>query len=326
MEYVHMGNKKLWIISDQNEDYATEHVLQILHKAIELKRSHKDEVSVVCVGVNKEEQFKTLFQYGADGIVFCEQQEEYGISFFVECIASLLKDKLPDVILFPASITGKQTAAILSVRYRAGLTACCTDIQYAHDMDRFVFIRPAMSDSVLAEITCINDKLQMCTIKENIFESAFVTNEIRWNMEYYVYTDKESERKVEVLERKTINLKERVDIKSAKIIFVVGRGMKHCMDLCQTVAEKYGAVIVGTKAAVEENMIHENRQIGQSGISISPDICISFGVSGASQHMVGIKGARLIIAVNSDNTAPIFDYADYVIVDKGENVLHELVL
>ncbi|QUI21900.1 electron transfer flavoprotein subunit alpha/FixB family protein [Vallitalea pronyensis] len=321
-----MGNKKLWIISDQHEAYATEHVLQILHKALKLKKSQEDEVSVVCVGLNREEQFKTLFQYGANRIIFCEQKSEYSISFFVECIASLLKDKQPDVILFPASITGKQTAAILSVRYRAGLTACCTDIQYDHDMDRYVFIRPAMSESVLAEITCINDKLQMCTIKENIFDSAFVTNEICWNIADYTYEEKEAMRKVQVLERKALNLKERVDIKSAKIVFVVGRGMKHCMDLCQTVAQKYGAVIVGTKAAVEEKMIHENRQIGQSGISISPDICLSFGVSGASQHVVGIKGARLIIAVNPDKNAPIFEYADYVIVDKGEHILQELAL
>lgn len=323
--YIWGGIKKIWIISDQDVQYATEHVLQILHKGIELKRNDKDEVSVICVGVGQQEQFERLFQYGADRIIFCEQKEAYSISFYVECIATILQDKLPDVILFPASITGRQTAAILSVRYGAGLTACCTDVQYDSEMDRYVFIRPAMSESVLAKITCINEKLQMCTIKENIFESAFVNNAIRFNMAYYSYTERDLERKVEVLERKALNLKERVDIKSAKVVFVVGRGMKHCMDLCKTVARKYDAIIVGTKAAVEEKMIHQNRQIGQSGMSINPDICVAFGVSGAMQHMVGIKGAQLIIAVNTDKkNAPIFEYADYVVVDKGENVLTEL--
>ncbi|GMQ56616.1 electron transfer flavoprotein subunit alpha [Vallitalea sediminicola] len=319
-----MGNKKIWIISDENVQYATEHVLQILHKGIELKRNDKDEVSVICVGVSREDQFQKLFQYGADRVILCEHEEKYSISFYVKCIAAMLQDKLPDIILFPASIAGRQTAAILAVRYGAGLTACCTDVQYDGEMDRYVFIRPAMSESVLAKITCINEKLQMCTIKENIFESAFVTSDTRFNMEYYSYTESESERDIEILERKELDLREQVDIKSAKVIFIVGRGMKHSMDLCKTVAREYGAVIVGTKAAVEEKMIQENRQIGQSGMSISPDICVAFGVSGATQHMVGIKGAQLIIAVNTDKNAPIFEYSDYVIVDKGENVLTEL--
>ncbi len=324
MEYVHMGNKKIWIINDQDVQYATEHVLQILHKGIRLKRNDNDEVSVICVGVNREDEFKKLFKYGADRVIFCEQREGYSISLYVKCVATMLEDKLPDVILFPASITGRQTAAMLSVRFNAGLTACCTDIKYDGDKERYVFIRPAMSESVLAKITCINEKLQMCTIKENIFESRFVTNEITFNMEYFSYTEKGLDKNIEVLERKALDLKERVDIKSAKIVFVVGRGMKHSMDLCKTVARQYGAVVVGTKAAVEEKMIQENRQIGQSGISISPDICVALGVSGATQHMVGIKGAQVIIAVNTDVNAPIFEYSDYVIVDKGENILAEL--
>ncbi|GKX30083.1 electron transfer flavoprotein subunit alpha [Vallitalea longa] len=319
-----MRNKKIWIISDQDKRYATEHLLQILHKGIELRRNDKDEVSVICVGMSREDQFEKLFQYGADRIIFCEQNEGYSISLYVKCIEAMLQDKMPDVILFPASITGRQTAAILSVRFGAGLTACCTDVQYDNEVDRYVFIRPAMSESVLAKITCINKNLQMCTIKENIFDSEFVTNGKSYNMEYFPYIEKKSEKNIEVLERKALNLKERVDIKSAKIVFVVGRGMKNSMDLCKSVARQYGAVVVGTKAAVEEKMIQENHQIGQSGISISPDICVAFGVSGATQHMVGIKGAQLIIAVNTDKNAPIFQYSDYIIVDKGENVLTEL--
>lgn len=319
-----MNNKKIWIISDQDEFYATDHILQIIHKGITLKRDNQDEVSVICVGINREEEFEKMTQYGADKIIFCDQKKDYSISLYIECIAKLLQNNMPDLILFPASITGRQTAAVLAVRFGAGLTACCTDLEYDYKIDRYLFIRPAMSESVLAKITCINEKLQMCTIKENIFEAKLISRNIKLNVEYLTFTVKESIDKIEILQRNKLDFKEKIDIKSAKVVFVVGRGMKHCMELCRTVARKYGAVIVGTKAAVEEKMIKENHQVGQSGISISPDICITFGVSGATQHLVGIKGSQLIIAVNVDKNAPIFEYSDYVIVDKGENVLMEL--
>lgn len=116
-------------------------------------------------------------------------------------------------------------------------------------------------------------------------------------------------------------------LESSKIVFGLGRGIKgkNDLELVKKVARKYNAVIAGSRGIVEDGFIEKENQIGQSGISVSPDIYVAIGISGASQHMVGVKNAKKIIAINSCRQAPIFAYADYCIIDDFRNVFGELV-
>lgn len=113
---------------------------------------------------------------------------------------------------------------------------------------------------------------------------------------------------------------------NSKVVFAIGRGVKekYTADIIKKLAYKYKAGLIGTRAAVEEGLIDKEQQVGQSGASICPDVYVGFGISGASQHMVGIRNAKLVIAVNSDENAPIFNFADYAIVDNLNNVIKNL--
>lgn len=175
---------------------------------------------------------------------------------------------------------------------------------------------------------CINSEIEMCTVKNNVFNIGHNIDKKPVNIEFYDYKgDRESNISLYTTINRVLNKeKNNDDFTSSKLVFVVGRGVKgtETLNLLRKVASKYGAQILGTRAAVEEYLIEKNRQVGQSGISICPDIYVGFGVSGASQHIVGIKNSKIIIAVNKDKSAPIFNYADYAIIEDVTTILLEL--
>ncbi|MBE5991813.1 MAG: electron transfer flavoprotein subunit alpha/FixB family protein [Paenibacillaceae bacterium] len=318
-------SKEITVICDSQE-YDREDVLQLVTKARSLGDASKRKVSVFCVGYMDQERISTLFLYGADRVVFCREEGRFDLPYFTEVIAAMVTEIYPEVILVPATVDGKIIAAVLSTRFEAGLTADCIEIEF-DEAGELGFSRAAINDSVTATIKCINCNIMMGTVKKDVFikaagkpreesivEFTFSGEEPKCNGAWVVEERIERERKKEI------------DIHLFKKVFCIGRGVKDraVLDRIYKIAEKYDMGIVGTRAVVEEKLIEKERQVGQSGKSISPQIYISFGVSGASQHMVGIKNAAAIIAVNTDRQAAIFDYADYSVVENLESILDHL--
>ncbi len=318
--------KDIVVICDSQE-YDGEHVLQIITKARSLGDKCDSKVSALCVGHWDDGKADNLFRYGADNIVFCRQDQRFDTPYFVEIIADMVKQIIPKIILVPATVIGKMTAAILSTRFEAGLTADCIDIDF-DETGELYFSRAAINDSVIAKIKCINCSIMMGTVKKDVFIKKEYDRREQGTIEEFTYNGIEEKRSDswEVLERIEKEVKKDIDINSYKKVFCIGRGVKNkeTLERIYSIAEKCGAGVVGTRAVVEEGFIDKARQVGQSGKSISPHIYVSFGVSGASQHMVGIKNAEIIVAVNTDKNAAIFDYADYSMVDNIEAVLNEL--
>ncbi|MEE0931178.1 MAG: electron transfer flavoprotein subunit alpha/FixB family protein [Acutalibacteraceae bacterium] len=305
-----------------------EHTLQVLTKAKELADDSNKELSLLFVGEEKQDDFKIASKYGVDNIIFCECNKELGIWGFSDIVTETIHLQKPDTVLFLADSFGKGVAAVISTRFGAGLTADCIEILYDTETEKFNFLRAALSDSVIAKITCVNCDLQLCTIKKDVFvkkqncnwKQAQITN---LNIDLSnIYSDE----KPEILEVTQISETKKIDITKFSVVFCVGRGASSPQNIAviNSLAEKCGACVVGTRAVVEENVIDKEFQVGQSGKSISPKVYVGFGVSGASQHLVGIKNAEIIIAVNKDENAPICQYADYAIIDDVSSVLNEI--
>lgn len=309
-------------------DIINEHTLQVLTKARELANDSNKQLLLLFVGEEKQEYFETASKYGVDKIIFCNCKEELGIWGFSDIVTEAINVHNPDTVFFLADTFGKGVAAIISTRFGAGLTADCIEIVYDPNDKKFNFLRAALSDSVIAKITCINCDLQLCTIKKDVFVQKEQTN---WKQANITNLNVDlssifSDEKPEILEVSQITETKKVDITKFPIVFGIGRGASTASNLqaINKLAEKYGACVVGTRAVVEENIITKEFQVGQSGKSISPKIYVAFGISGASQHLVGIKNAGTIIAVNTDKNAPICQYADYAIIDDVNNVLGEI--
>lgn len=325
-----MENNRILIVCD-TQLYDERHTLQMVYKAKTLAKADNKEVTVALVGLFKEEIKSKIFDYGADRIVVYKTDLEIADNVFANIIFKIIELYPPELILMPASELGKTTAATLSVRLDAGLTADCIEIEL---QDNYYFSRAAINDSVIAKIKCINCSIQMCTVKKDVFalpddiylsaRSAGIVETLNLN-EIQEKINKVP-KTLEIISKVKMDTTEVTDIHKYALVFCVGRGVRqnNLLRRIRCIAEKCGACIVGTRAAVEDNLIEKEYQIGQSGRNISPQIYIGFGVSGASQHMVGIKNAGTIIAINQDPRAPIFQYADYSIIGDVEEIINEL--
>ena len=261
-------NKNIWVLCDQTKA-VTPHTLQLLYKANELAGQIEAKVSVVYIGPLPKKELEELAFYGAENVIYfqCREQDEF---VYTKALASMVKEKEPGLIIFPASILGRTLAASLSSEFEAGLTADCIEIDW--EKDGFVFFRAALNHTVIAKIKGIHSKLQMCTVKQNVFTTATVGTTGKLHIEEFIYES--SENPLSLVE--IINQKEKENsthhIGLSKVVFTVGRGIgnKENFDKLLKIAQRLNAEVLGTRAAVEEGYIEKCKQIGQSGINICP--------------------------------------------------------
>lgn len=321
-------NRDIWVICD-NECYNSEHNLQLINKSKHLAELKNTAFSVICIGLPDENAFVDIESYGVNKIIFMETVSQ-DILIHINILEQLVKERKPELLMFPSTIYSKALSAALSSRLQAGLVADCIDITVDAAGD-FIYSRAAINDSVIARIKCINSDYELCTVKKNVFMVSHFMLKSKPVIEKSIYTPQEFSDtlnpSLNILSHTLIVKKMAVEINS-KVVFAIGRGVKEkdTVDTIKKLADKYKAGLVGTRAAVEEGLIDKERQVGQSGASICPDVYVGFGISGASQHMVGIRNAKLVIAVNTDENAPIFNFADYAIVDNLNNVLKKLCI
>lgn len=319
--------KDIWVICDDLHirDVVT---LSLINKAYDLGCLNKASVTAVCIGKVHEDDMKSLFENGAEKVLYTELENpsKYEVS---EVLKQMIVKWKPELIMFTTNPKDKYLAAVCSNYFEAGLTADCIDISLSED-GKYIFSRTALSDSVIAMIQCINTNIQMCTVKENAFQKKDYHLDFPYYVEKEVYSSC-TKNHVEMEVLKSINCipkEKEQNWLNAKIVFAIGRGVSGDKILKQIreLAEHYNAQVVGTRAVVEQGLIDKQWQVGQSGFSISPNIYVGFGVSGACQHIVGIKNAKQIIAINQDENAPIFQYADYKIVETIEAILENWML
>ena len=320
-----IGKKYIWIVCEYDQ-YDSASSLQLIQKARELKDKKNAEIWVVCIGSYKEDEFEVIHEYGVSDILF-EQLDEYDTEQFTNILERMITEFDPELVIFSDSNSAKTVSAKISNKFDVGLTADCIDI-YVDDEAEYVFSRTAINDSVVANIKCINSKFQMCTVKNNLFKA--IKSKAEYDLKVHRLSEQiESQRKnnhISIISRKDNEKERSFDIDNVKIVFSVGRGIRdrETFERIRKLASEWKAEIVGTRAAVEEGWIDSSRQIGQSGVSIAPDLYIGFGVSGAIQHMIGLKNAKTIVAINNDESAPIFNYADFCIVEDINEVIEEM--
>lgn len=321
----------IWVVCFENPNEIGIHSKQLLCKASSLIKRDEVNISALCIGNYTTKILKSLSAYGADEVIYSKEIDvdyERLSSILVEIFR--IESKKPKLIIFPATEWGKCIAADLAVKIEAGLTAECIDIEAQKGKSGydFFFTRAAINSTVLAKIRVINTNVSMCTCKENAFIATekYLPASISIR-EFISKIPKKPFRSCLLKSELILNDEKNMELENARIVFGIGRGIqdKNGLDLIERIAKKYNAAIAGTRAVVEEGFLDRKWQVGQSGISISPEIYVAIGISGATQHIVGIKNAKKIIAINVDKRAPIFSYANYCIIDDYKNIFNELL-
>lgn len=243
-----------------------------------------------------------------------EGNSKFGYKDIFKILLNKVKDFEEGLIAFDNTELGKCLAAEMTIKKSAGFVAECFSLDYSKK-NGFIGSRIVYGDSMVADITQQNSDILIVTlncISSNDTRCGYNKSEFL-KSHFYIRNIEEVERKKDYL-------------KTSKIVFGVGRGVDiDTYQKLELIAKRFGAEIGGSRVAVENGIVPREKQIGQSGICITPNIYIAFGISGAGQHLVGIKDAKEIISINRDKDAPINRYADIVVINNVENIVNQLM-
>ncbi|KKL68838.1 hypothetical protein LCGC14_2120990, partial [marine sediment metagenome] len=280
-------------------------------------------LTLVILGADFDDKLGELKQYGMDEIIYVKSPllKDYYSDFYVKSITELVIDNKPEIILIGATPTGRDFAPRVAKKLNAGLTADCTGLDINLVTRNLLQTRPTFGGNIMATIITPSSRPQMATVRPGIFKRIHREKpNVQIRKIHFEFTEKDSVSKIV----KVIN-KERthVNLEEAEIIIAGGRGVgsKEGFKIIEALAETLGAELAGSRITVELDWLDADRQVGQTGKTVSPKLYIACGISGAIQHVVGMQNAEIIVAINKDPNASIFNIAHYGII--GD--LHEVI-
>jgi len=318
--------KNIWVMVERRGKNIHPVSLELLSKAWKLKRAPEEKLFAVSFDSVSEGEKNSLSSFGADAVLQLEQVsscaetpslESHNLTFSCEIMAWLLtgacRELHPSILLAGATALGRTVMPLVAVRLGTGLTADCTDLNIDTESGLLLGTRPAFGGNILATIECREAKPQMCTVRPHVFKMEKVREPEEISVIKKSYEVK-GIRVSRVLKR--VVEKGGLDITQADVIVAGGRGLGKAdgFFLLEKVAQRLGGVVGASRGAVDLGWISSTHQVGQTGHTVNPRIYIACGISGAVQHIAGMKGAETIIAINEDPEAPIFEVSDYGVV------------
>jgi electron transfer flavoprotein alpha subunit len=308
-------SKNIWVVVEKKNEEIHPVSFELLSEGRKLKQELGESLVAVHPGDAERKDIRMLEEYGAEEILQIKTDHSTPAGF--ETVADLLcmavEEEKPRVLLAGATIFGRTLMPLVAVRLKTGLTADCTELGIDSERKILLQTRPAFGGNIMATIECAGSNPQMATVRPRVFRMEKAPGNIKASIVSKKYSPK-IRRAAKVIE--TAVQKESLDISQADIIVSGGRGLGRAegFELLGELADKIGGMIGASRGAVDLGWISQAHQVGQTGLTVSPELYVACGISGAVQHLAGMKGSRTIIAVNEDPDAQIFEAADYGII------------
>lgn len=321
---------EVWVFIEQTDGKAADVSYELLSKGRKLADSTNGLLKAIVIGDKVEHIAKECFMYGCDEAYLFEDKnlQHYKTLPYSRIINELIREEVPRIVLFGATIIGRDLAPRVASNTRSGLTADCTDlkiqdVKYLNKefKDLLLQIRPAFGGNIIATIITPDVPVQMATVREGVMEMHKVSVPKEIKIKRVPYKFSEADNLVGFIEKHTEPKK--VNLKAAPIIVAGGYGLgtRENFAMLYELAHLIGGEVAGSRAAVDAGFITSDRQVGQTGVTVRPKLYIAVGISGAIQHRAGMQESNKIIAINSDPDAPIFSVAHYGIVGNAEDVI-----
>ena len=322
--------KGVFIFADQVDNKISGIAFELVGKAKDLAADLNTTVTAVLLGSGITEKANQLAEYGADRVIVVDDPalETYMTEPYTHALSSVINEFKPEIMLVGATPIGRDLGPSVSARVATGLTADCTKLDIGdfplkpvpgkeneQKHNQLLMTRPAFGGNTIATIACPNNRPQMATVRPGVMQKkprvAGATCEV---VSYNPGFEKNS-KYVEILEVVKA-IKDTVDIMDAKILVSGGRGVgsPENFKILEDLAKAIGGEVSCSRAVVDAGWKPKDLQVGQTGKTVRPQVYIACGISGAIQHLAGMEESDLIIAINKDETAPIFDVADIGIV------------
>ncbi len=308
----------VWVFVEQTDGEAAKVSWELLGKGKELAVKLGVDLNAVVIGHNVEKLCHEAFSYGAKSAYLLDAPvySDYRTQPYLEAMCHLIKQHKPEIILMGATGMGRDLAGAVATRTGTGLTADCTGLDI-DDKHNLMQTRPAFGGNIMATIICDKYRPQMATVRPHVMKMPEQKPGSTGQILRDSFSIPEEDVLVKVLEiLRDGDSKKKIDIGGAEIIVSGGRGMMGAENfaLLEELANELHGVVGASRSAVDSGWMPHERQVGQTGKTVRPKIYIACGISGAIQHLVGMQDADLIIAINRDKDAPIFEVAHYGIV------------
>jgi electron transfer flavoprotein alpha subunit len=301
--------------------------LELLGKGRKIADELGVQVTAALIGKNVDKHAKLLIEYGADKVLVLDHDalELYSTEPYTQAMVQAVQSINPEIVLFGATSIGRDLAPRVSARLLTGLTADCTSLEVSEER-MLLMTRPAFGGNIMATIISPDHRPQMSTVRPGVMtkmdRDIHRTGEI---VQFPLQIEKNNNF-VEILsfEKET---EEKQDIQEATVLVSGGRGVgsQENFGLLYDLADELNGLVSASRAAVDAGWMDHDRQVGQTGKTVRPNLYFACGISGAIQHVAGMEEAELIVAINKDKDAKIFEYADLGIVGDVHKVLPFLI-
>ena len=322
--------KGVYIYAQQVDNEISSIAYELLGKGKELAADLGTDVTAVLLGTNVKGLCDKLAEYGADKVIVVDdpELETYRTEPYAHALASVINEYKPEIMLVGATAIGRDLGPTVSARVATGLTADCTVLEIGdfplvavpgkedeQKHNQLLMTRPAFGGNTIATIACPDNRPQMATVRPGVMQKIDPIPGAKAEIIEYNPGFTPNNRYVEIQEIvKAVGQVE--NIMDAKILVSGGRGVGSAENfkMLQDLADALGGMVSCSRAVVENGWLAQDYQVGQTGKTVRPHVYFAIGISGAIQHVAGMEESDIIIAINKDADAPIFDVADYGIV------------
>ena len=310
--------KDLWVFIETNGDGTAKNVgLELLTPGKAMAAKQGGALTAVVIGHHTDAAITAAAQHGADKVIVVDgpEYEHYTTDAYAIALCTLVEQYGPTSMLIGATNNGRDLGPRVACRLKTGLTADCTALDIDEESGNVAWTRPAFGGNLMATILCPDHRPQIGTVRPGVFKKsapvALRAEIIREKL--HVPAEQIRTQLLKVIQEAAGAL---VDLESAEIIVSGGRGVggPEGFEPIQALAKVLGATVGASRAAVDSGWIPHSHQVGQTGKTVGPKLYIACGISGAIQHLAGMSSSDVIVAINKDPDAPIFDIADYGVV------------
>ena len=320
--------KGVFVFAQQVDNVISNIAYELIGKGKELAKDLGVEGTAVLVGSDVKGLADQLAEYGADKVIVVDDPElkEYRTEPYTHAIASVIKEFKPEIFLIGATAIGRDLGPRVCARIHTGLTADCTKLDIGDfpmnpvpgretKHNQLLMTRPAFGGNTIATIACPDFRPQMATVRPGVMQKAPKEAGKKAVVTEFNPGFTKNNKYVDILEVvKAVS--NTVDIMDAKILVSGGRGVgsPENFKILDDLAEAIGGTVSCSRAVVDAGWKPKDLQVGQTGKTVRPNVYFAIGISGAIQHLAGMEESDIIVAINKDESAPIFDVADYGVV------------
>ena len=330
--------KGVYVFAQQVDNELSGIAFELLGKAKELAKDLNTDVTAMLLGSDVKGLVDQLAEYGADKVIVVDDPElkNYRTEPYAHAVASIINEYKPEIVLVGATAIGRDLGPRVSARVATGLTADCTVLEIGdfpinpipgkeQKHNQLLMTRPAFGGNTIATIACPDNRPQMATVRPGVMQKIDPIAGAKAEVIEYNPGFTPNNKYVEILDI-VKEVSDTVDIMEAKILVSGGRGVGSAENfkMLQDLADVIGGTVSCSRAVVDNGWMPKELQVGQTGKTVRPNVYFAIGISGAIQHTAGMEESDIIIAINKDETAPIFDVADYGIVGDLNKIVPKL--